>query len=265
MTKDKQNKIDKYVSVGLFLIALAFVFSSTYNPFNFRRMHVDSSAYMTITKGIGQGLLPYRDFVDNKGPLMYLLNVPGFMLGGFTGVWLTELLLMCIAVLFAYKTALFFISPYKALGVTAGTFAAALAFFTVCAGTEEYALPFLMIALYIFVKYYFSSQRDASLLDLIALGFCFAFAVFIRLNMFPLWAGFCIVIFLEAIVKRRFALLGKYLFGFCAGMVIVCVPVFLYLKLNGIISDFAYQVILGSASRGFSGTSVKQTAQNESQ
>jgi hypothetical protein len=139
---------------------------------------------------------------------------------------------------------------------------AALAFFTVSAGTEEYALPFLMIGLYIFVMYYFSPQQNVSLIDLIVLGFCFAFAVLIRLNMFPLWAGFCIVIFCEVIVKRRFALLGKYVLGFFAGAAIVCAPVFLYLKLNGIVDGFAYQVIFGSASQGFDGASMKQTVKN---
>ncbi len=256
------NKTDTLIFSALFLIAFIFVFSSTYNPLNFRRMHVDSSVYMTITQGISQDLLPYRDFVDNKGPLMYLLGVPGYMLCGFTGVWLTELFLMCIAVLFTYKTALFFTSKYKALTVTACTFVAALAFFTVSAGTEEYALPFLMVALYIFAKYYFSPQRDVILSDLITLGFCFAFAVLIRLNMFPLWAGFCIIIFLDAIVKRRFAFLGKCVFGFLAGAAIVCVPVFLYLKLNGIMGNFISQVVFGSASQGFGGASMKQTVKN---
>ncbi|GMO58818.1 MAG: hypothetical protein Ta2G_18820 [Termitinemataceae bacterium] len=262
MINNKQNKIDNTVYFLLFIIAFFFVFSSTYNPFNFRRMHVDSSVYMSITKGICQELLPYRDFVDNKGPLMYLLGVPLFMLAGFTGVWLTELLLMCIAVLFAYKTALFFTSKYKALVATACTFVAALAFFTVPAGTEEYALPFLIISLYIFTKYYFSPNRDVSLPHIIALGFCFAAAILIRLNMFPLWSGFCFIIFIEAIAKRRFALLLKYVTGFFIGAAIICVPIFLYLKINGIMDDFIYQVISGSSSRGFGGWSIKTTAKN---
>ncbi|MDR2864547.1 MAG: hypothetical protein LBV68_02935 [Spirochaetaceae bacterium] len=222
-------------------------------------MHVDSSVYITITQGISRGYLPYHDFVDNKGPLMYLLGLPGFMLGGFTGTWITELILMCIAVFFAYKIALFFADKYKALPAVACTFAAARAFFTVSAGTEEYSLPFLMIALYIFTKYYFSPKRDISIPSLIVLGICFASAVLIRLNMFPLWAGFCAIIFLELILKRRIASLGKYVLGFCAGILVVLLPAFLYLNLNGITEDFLHQVVFGGASRGFGGASIKQT------
>ena len=260
MMMSKQHKTDRLIYVCLFLIAFAFIFSSTYNPFNFRRMHVDSSVYMSIAQGITRGQLPYRDFVDNKGPLAYLLSVPGLALGGFTGVWITELLLIGIAVLFAWKTALFFTDKYKALLGTVCGFIVALVFFTVCAGTEEYTLPFLMVSLYLFTKYYFSPQKDISLPELIVLGICFACAVLIRLNAFPLWAGFCLVVFVSTIMQRRFKLLGKYVAGFCIGMLIVCAPVYFYLKQNGILADFLAQVIFGGAAQGFSGAGIKQTA-----
>jgi hypothetical protein len=50
--------------------------------------------------------------------------------------------------------------------------------------------------------------------------------------------------------------------GFCLGVVIVAIPVFLYLKLNGILSCFIDQVIFSGTSRGFSGSNIKQTAKN---
>jgi hypothetical protein len=190
------------------------------------------------------------------------LSVPGLLLGGFTGVWITELILIFVSVFFAYKTALFFGNKFKAMLGTVCSFVVFLSFYTVAAGTEEYSLPFLMISFYLFAKYYFSPKRDICLIELIILGVCFACAVLIRLNMFPLWAGFCMVIFIESILKRRFASLGKYVFGFCIGIIIIAVPVFLYLKLNGILGDFYYQVILGGASKGFGGFSIKQTAKN---
>jgi hypothetical protein len=262
MRINTQNKTDKIIYAGLFFIALAVVFFSSYNPLNVRRMHVDSSVYMTIAQGIIRGQLPYRDFVDNKGPLTYLISVPGLRLGGFTGVWITELILMCVSVFFAYKTALFFGNKFKALLGTVCSFLGFLAFFTVAAGTEEYSLPFLMISLYLFTRYYFSQDRNIRLFELIVLGICFTCAVLIRLNMFPLWAGFCAVIVIESIIKRRFVLLGKYVFGFCVGIIIAAVPVFLYLRLNGILADFFHQVIWGGAAQGFSASSLKLLVKN---
>jgi hypothetical protein len=199
------------------------------------------------------------DFVDNKGPLAYLISVPGLYLGGFTGIWITELILMCVSVFFAYRTAILFGSKFKAIMGTFFSFMVLIMFFYVNAGTEEYSLPFLMLSFYIFARYFFSQRQDVSFLELIILGFCFACAVLIRLNMFPLWAGFCAVIFVEAIMKRRFMLLAKYVSGFCFGIIIVFIPVFLYLKINGIVDAFLEQVIFGGASKGFSGAGIKET------
>jgi hypothetical protein len=225
-------------------------------------MHSDSSVYITIARGITRGLLPYRDFVDNKGPLAYFLSVPGLLAGGFTGVWLTELALLCVSVFFAYKTARFFAGRGIALAGTACSFAAFLAFFTVCAGTEEYSLPFLMIALYLFTRYFFAGRQDASLPELAALGATFVCAVLIRLNMFPLWAGFCAVILIDTAFKRRFVLLGKSVAGFCAGIAVVGLPMFLYLRGNGLLEPFVEQVVRGGAARGFGGLGIKDTAKN---
>jgi hypothetical protein len=81
------------------------------------------------------------------------------------------------------------------------------------------------------------------------------------LNTFPLWLGFCLVIFVEFLARRRFAPLGKLAAGFFAGIALVSVPVFLYLHLNGILDDFFIQVIQGGASKGFS-SGIKQAAKN---
>jgi len=254
--------LEKRVNILLFIITLAVALSSTYNPLNLRRMHVDSSIYTTIAQGITRGQLPYKDLVDNKGPLAYLLSVPGLSLGGLSGIWITEIILFFITVLFAYKTALFFGNQLKAMLGTIFSFVILLAFFTVYAGTEEYSLPFLMISLHIFTKHFFTANRDTSFPELLVLGICFACAILIKLNNFPLWAGFCLVIFTAALIKRRFILLGKYIAGFCLGIIIIFIPVFLYLKFNGILDAFFDQVIFGGAAKGFSGGGFKEFVKN---
>ena len=253
---------DKAAYILLFIIAFLVIFNSTYNPLNFRRMHVDSSNYATIAQGINRGYLPYRDFVDNKGPLTYFISAVGLRIGGFTGIWIVELVFMFVSVLFAYKTALFFGNRLMAMTGTVFSFVALLVVFTVSAGTEEYSLPFLMISLYIFTKYFFNAGKDTNFFELTVLGACFSCAILIRLNMFPLWIGFCLVIFIESLIQRRFALLIKYTLGFCLGIIIAFVPVFFYLRSNGILNAFLNQVVFAGAARGFSGGGLKGFAKN---
>jgi hypothetical protein len=259
---DKLLKSDKKIYIGLFLFAVVIALSSSYNPINFRRMHIDSSIYITISQGIINGQLPYGDFGDNKSPLNYLINVPGLFLGGFTGIWFTELIFIFVSVLFAYKIALLFGDKRKALLGTVFGFIVSLVFFTVYAGSEEYSLPFLMISFYLFTKNMLSGEQDFKFSELIVLGICFACSVMIRINMFPLWAGFCLVIFVVTLAKRRFLTAGKYIVGFCAGMLIVLIPLYLYLKINNIFDDFVIQVMLAGTTRGFGGSSIKETSKN---
>jgi hypothetical protein len=255
-------KSDKKIYIGLFLFALAIALSSSYNPINFRRMHIDSSIYITISQGIINGQLPYGDFVDNKSPLTYLINVPGMFFGGFIGIWFTGLIFLFVSILFAYKTALLFGDKRTALWGTVFSFVVSLVFFTVYTGTEEYSLPFLMISLYLFTKNMLSGEQELKFIELIILGICFACSIMIRINMFPLWAGFCLVIFVVTLAKRRFITAGKYIVGFCLGMLIVLIPLYLWLSLNGILDDFIVQVIFAGTSRGFGGTGIKEISRN---
>jgi len=255
-------KSGKTIYFVLFLVAFAVCLRSSYSPFSFRLMHVDSSVYITIAQGIIRGMLPYRDLVDNKGPLVYFMSVPGLFLGGFTGVWITELLLIFISVIFAWKTAVFFGDKNKALLGTIFSFAALIPVNEVSAGTEEYSLPFLFISLYIFTKYFFSPERKIKFLELTALGICFSCAIMTRLNMFPLWAGFCFVIFLESVYKRQYLQLLKYICAFLTGIIIIFIPIFLYLRINGIINDFWNFVVVGGAAKGFNSSNLKDTVKN---
>jgi hypothetical protein len=124
------------------------------------------------------------------------------------------------------------------------------------AGVEEYSLPLMMISLYVFTKYYFS-QKEPPFYELVMLGSCFAAAVFIRINMFSLWLGFCLAVAASSIVARRWALLVKYILCFIAGIALVFIPVFLYLTRNNAAGDYINQNLLSGSSRAFAGFGVE--------
>jgi len=77
--------------------------------------------------------------------------------------------------------------------------------------------------------------------------------------MFPLWAGFCLVIFFESVLKRQYLQLLKYICAFLTGIIIVFIPIFLYLRTNGIVNDFWNLVVVGGAAKGFGSSNLKDT------
>jgi hypothetical protein len=192
---------------------------------------VDSSVFLTIAKGIVHGKIPYLDFFDHKGPLLYLISAFGLFFGGFRGVWFIELIFMITSVFFAYKTARFFADKLSAFLGTAFSFVLLTAFFNEFASTEEYVLPFIFISLYIFTKYFFA-RVEPSRIQISLLGACFGISLLLRPNMFAVWAAFCLVIFIQSIMQKQFMHLVNYILFFLIGILIAATPVYIYLSVN---------------------------------
>ena len=46
----------------------------------------------------------YRDMVDIKGPVIFLINALGYAIGGFSGIWLLEWGLLALGLQAAART-----------------------------------------------------------------------------------------------------------------------------------------------------------------
>ena len=258
---NKLGKIDLLILIGLFCLAFFICLSSSLNPFGFNKISADASVYLTIARGITEGQVPYRDFFDNKGPLLYLISAPGMLLGGFTGVWIIQLVFMSVSVFFAYKIALFFAGKFSAFFSVVFSFLVFRTFFSEAAGPAEYSMPFVLISLYIFTKYYFT-KTEPLIIELLILGFCFATTILLRINLVSLWFVFCLVIAVEKVIKRKFLLLSKYLLFFVLGIFIVFIPTMLYLYVNNAVADFLSQYVSSGSSRAFHGFSIRETVES---
>lgn len=60
----------------IFLLASALLLAvlSTSSPLYPTNPWVDANCYMTVARGMRAGLLPYRDLIEQKGPLLYGLH-----------------------------------------------------------------------------------------------------------------------------------------------------------------------------------------------
>ena len=97
--------------------------------------------------------------------------------------------------------------------------------------TEEYALPFILIAQCCFINYFISN--DLSKKELVILGASFACVVFLRVNMIAEWIVFCGFLFFEKVIAKAWKKLAGYVAYFLAGAALVTVPILVYLGVNG--------------------------------
>ena len=146
----------------------------------------DSSVSIYVAQGLLDGEIPYLDRWDHKGPLIYLLNVVGLVIGGVLGIWLLGALFLVGSTWFAFRTV------KEAFGTTAALIP--LTFFLIYFAkfsqggnlTEHYALLFQFLTLSLFLQIERRNGRHDIWLSL-AIGMLGAGAFLLRPNLIGVW------------------------------------------------------------------------------
>jgi hypothetical protein len=204
---------------------------------------IDSSVFIYTAQQILDGQMIYKDIVDHKGPFLYLINVIALFCfnGKWMGIWIFEIFSMFIACIMMYKTARMF----------AGKFVSVLAVITsilmivpVLIGgnlTEEWALPYISIAMYIFLSY-LKENKSLTTWRLFILSFTFVLTLMLRANLIAVWGGFGIALLIKWIVEKQYKEFIRCLSLMLFFVIISIVPFFLYFYLKGTLSDALYLV-----------------------
>lgn len=74
----------------------------------------DPGRYLTVAQGWMEGLMPYRDLFDHKGPLVYVFHLFALFGGGGTALWSLCLLCVLLTTCLAYKLCRLFAQPREA-------------------------------------------------------------------------------------------------------------------------------------------------------
>jgi len=234
-----KNKSNIIVITILLLLTIIISLSFKTNSWNLDVIGVDASVFVSIGEKMHDGKIPYKDIFDHKGPLLYLINYIGTITDSYIFLYIIETVFLLIDIIMLYKISLW-ISNNKIVSLLSTVFSSILFPLVLQGGNfaEEYTLPFILIALYIFLK------PQKKIKDYVITGFFLGAVVLLKINMIPIWCvGYLFVIIDCAKNKNLKGLLqavGSSLLGF----VIVFVPIFVYLMINGAFNDFIYQYII---------------------
>lgn len=218
----------------------------------------DSSVFKYIGWQMAEGQIPYLDMFDHKGLLIYFINYIGYIISPHRGVWFIEFIFMFITVLFAYKIARKFASKPISMLIVLIALAPIYDYFEGGNFTEEYAFPFQMIALYIFIDFFknpykymsrgdnYKSKVNFKFFNILVFinGICMGCVLFLRPNMISIWIVFCLMVLIYCILKKYYLELLKFFISFFTGLLIVIIPMIIYLVLNGAFMAFIDDYIL---------------------
>ena len=202
----------------------------------------DSSVFMYVARVILNGGMPYLDTFDHKGPLIYLINILGLLISEYRGIYLIELLTIFITFLFIYKIARLKCNKKISLLILFLTSSALFKYFDWGNYTEEYALPFITISIYIFADYFLNKKID--IFRIIVCGFSFGSVCLLRPNMISVWVIMCIGVLIESIKFKKIKELSKFILYFLIGTFIIILPIVIWLISRGAFADFIDNYII---------------------
>lgn len=250
----KNSTVKENTAVWLLIIlgTLWFTLFSPQHPMKQWDSTTDSSVFRTVAMMMRHGAIPYRDTFDHKGPLLYLLNWVGACINEMWGIWLVEVVFLAVTFFITYKTARLFTQMGEAVLVVLLTAGVLWEYCDMGNMSEEYAMPFIAGAIYIFVD--FLKNGRVSRKRLVMCGMALSAVLLLRPNMIAIWVVFCIQIFFSNVMEKKWKTLGNFVLWFIIGVVIVAAPVLIWLGMNGALEAFwkAYIVFnsLYSTNRG---------------
>lgn len=238
---------NEFIAIGIiFIVLFFFLFKSPVHPLRIKNtLGTDSAVFQTIAMVMEQGGRPYTDIFDHKGPLLYLLNYLGYIIGPIGGILYIEYLFLIVSFFFLYKIARLRVAPQLALIICGLALSLLYKYYEGGNLTEEYALLFISISLFYFSDY-LENQRITRIRVAIC-GACFASVCLLRANMIALWCVFCLAISGQCLLKHEYSRLIEFAICFVAGVVCVLLPCIVWLIMRGMFKDFCAEYVLFNA------------------
>jgi len=246
-----KHRSSKY-SFFFFCLILSFIvlfFCSKNSPFYPMNDWVDANAFFTVGKGMMQGRVPYLDFFEQKGPLLYLIYGLGslFSYDSFIGVFLLEVLSFSVFLFFCAKIIqLFFEKKYAYFLLPCFASVLTITFsFSHGGSAEEFCLPFLAISCYCYLRYLkeqYPKKMSYSLLFIN--GFLAGIITVIKYTILGFWFAFMFTMIIMFWKQHNYKEIFKSSFVFLCGMFLPISFFGLYFYSCGGLYDFFYQYFI---------------------
>jgi len=230
--------------VYCFVIAALFLgICSKSSPLYPMNDWVDVHCFFTMGRSILEGIVPYRDLYEQKGPVLYFIYaiIALFSSKTFLGVFLMEVIVFGAFLYFSGKIAEIYLGKCPILYLIVAILAAIIPVspaFAHGAGAEETCLFMLTYGLYTVLKA-LHNQRPLSFREAFFNGLCAAAVLYIKFTMLGFYMGLALFVIVWYI-SRKYSIptllttIGQFLLGLGA----LSLLVFGYFLIHGAVNDF---------------------------
>ena len=203
---------------------------------------VDSAWFFMCGKAWMNGMVPYVDFADSKGPLLWLIYGVGYLFSphNYYGVFWIGCLFYTFTFYFIYRTLLMFISnKFQAF---AGTFLVGVILFNPVTHSEiraeDFSLPFIALCMWQMCRIAF--EKDYLRQNVFKIFFLFGISfscTFLMKYSITIFVCFFLLISVYYMMREKADFL-KALGGGLLGAGVIIIPFLVYLILQGNLQAF---------------------------
>lgn len=221
------------VSFGLVVVLILFLVSPDSYLYDLYA-HVDSSIFFVYGKAWMNGMVPYTDFTEPKGPLLFLIYGCGYLLSNYNciGVFWISCLFYIGVYLYTYKV----VGIFKRDKVWQFIITVAMSFFWFNPlvhyeiKTEDFAQFFFAMSFYYTCLLLYSDKQNQIPHACIAFGISFASLFLMKFNLAAMIGVFGIAMLYYAYQNGYY--LSSILYMAC-GFMMITVPFLLYFSFYG--------------------------------
>lgn len=207
----------------------------------------DSAIFQTIGKYWAQGVTPYAQLFDHKGPLIFFVDAVGYWLHGRSGVLVVQTLSLAAAIWGLYRLGRTALSRPWAMGAAALALVYLARTFDEGNMTEEYSLPFLAVSLYLAAHWCLARRNDPAKPHpwqwAVVYGVSFGTILMLRVTSAVAVCSYVLVITLALMVSRQWKNLFANMGGFVGGFALITGPFAVYFACKGSLGDMLYGTI----------------------
>lgn len=232
--------------IGIALVGVLYVylFSHTTSPLYPKYFMGDAAEFLTIGKAWTLGKIPYKDLFDHKGPIIYFINMLGFMITGTkTGVFLIQCIFMAVT-----ANTLFSIGKLRSKSNAYGVILVVMCLLILRGNygegnyVDEYCLTLISISTYYQLKWFYNKTEKHSPYLAVLYGAVFGFCAMMRLTNAIIVCAGVLVITIELLNGKKYSNLLHNALGFVIGLAIVVAPFGIYFGMHKCFTDYIYAV-----------------------
>lgn len=239
-----RNALSWAFSAIVSIVFSLLIFTSS-NPI-WGKSGVDSASFILIGQGMNKGLIPYINFVDNKGLVLYVINaIPQYIFKSTVGIWIVE-------VLFLFLSLRTIDALVKNLNSKSSFMLQILYLISISSLVkngnmgEEYSSLFVLLAFLLYHPRPENLSTYTLVIKNISIGALFALSFFIRPNnALPIFAIF-ISSSVFAVIRRKYFQFLLNSMSYLLGFLLILTPILIYLQINNALMECLNQTFLAN-------------------